>query len=686
MLNKLAILIITYKTHDLTEKLVNQLNSYDTNLFDLTVFDNSDFNMGFDQAVIKWLKEQKEKDYAGYWLINNDISLDLNQDYLNKFLEYIKYDNELGIISTKVIDTQPYGMPQKLDLTEPMLVKYIDFQSTVLTKYFIDKFNFDNADYFFGGLDFDSCIFADKNNLKMLIDYRYSVNHKYHKSFEQNEPLEDLKHHINKYNLDIDVNQGFSVLNGYVITANLIKRYPDILERPQPTDLEKCTSLKQEYMNNAVISYITSEFNYGISLYGGNTYDQSRKYFQRAVCAGSQEAIGYLVGTGNYTYDFESVSKTLAPYVDRKTYEAARASYEYARAQETHFTINKNNSKLYVFYVRPDAGHTWDAGHTEEGIGGSEIAVINLAKELVKAGQTVAVFNNCHTPGIYDGVYWNTLDTFDMYEKLNDIDVLVVSRYPEFRFVNPKTQVYYWAHDLNYYQRITPANWQYFDKFLVLSRYHYRFFSNAYPWIPKDTFEILPNGLDLKRFEQKIRRNPKKLIYSSNPDRGLTVLFDVFEELHKWDSELELHVFGYYPDNIRKHPKYWREIPGVIYRGYHKQYELAAEYLSSKLWLYPCTWLETFCITAIEAQAAGTPSVVSEWGPLRDRVGNAGIVIEGFNKDEDHKQRFLEAIKKLLTDENLWNEYSKAGIEQVKHSTWANIAQRLMEISNKCRY
>ena len=199
-------------------------------------------------------------------------------------------------------------------------------------------------------------------------------------------------------------------------------------------------------------------------------------------------------------------------------------------------------------------------------------------------------------------------------------------------------------------------------------------------------FEILPNGLDLKRFEQKISRNPKKLIYSSNPDRGLVVLFDIFEELHKWDPELELHVFGYYPDNVRKHPKYWKEISGVIYRGYHKQYELAAEYLSSKLWLYPCTWLETFCITALEAQAAGTPCIVSEWGPLRERVGNAGLVIDGFNKDLDHKKRFTEAIKKLLTDEDLWNRYSLTGKEQVKHQTWSNSAKRLMEISNKCRY
>jgi glycosyltransferase involved in cell wall biosynthesis len=686
MLNKIAILIITYNTQDLTQKLVNQINIYNKNLFDLTIIDNSEKNIGFDQAVISWLKEKKSLDYAGYWLLNNDISIDINKNYIEKFLEYINYDSEIGLISTKVIDTQPYGMPQKLDNSVPMLTKYVDFQSAVLTRTFVNNFTFDNTDYFFGGLDFDACIFANNNNMKILIDYRYSVNHKYHQSFIDGGPIEDMKKHLNKFSIDIDSTLDFDSINSQLMTKTLIKRYPFILERPFDTDVDKCTSLKHEYMNEPLVDYGQAEFNTGLSLYGYSTFDQSKIYFKRAMCAGKEETLGYLIGVGNYTFNFEDIADVLSPYVDRKGYDSIRAAYEYSRAQADSFTKNIKEIKTYVFYVKPDAGHPWDSEHTEEGIGGSEIAVINLSKELAKAGQNVLVFNNCHTPGIYDGVFWNHIDAFDAYEKLNNIDVLIVSRWPEFRFVKPRTQVYYWAHDLNYYERITPSNWQYFDKFLVLSRYHYRFFSEAYPWIPKDRFDILANGLDLKRFNQNIRRNPKKLIYSSNPDRGLVVLFDIFEELHKWDPELELHVFGYYPDNIRKHPSYWREVPGVIYRGYHKQYELAAEYMSSKLWLYPCTWLETFCITALEAQAAGTPSVVSEWGPLRDRVGNAGIVIDGFNKDEDHKQRFVEAIKKLLTDEELWNKYSKAGIEQVKHSTWTNTAQRLMEISNKWRY
>jgi len=686
MLNKIAILIITYKTYELTEKLVNQLNYYNSDLYNLTIVDNSENNLGFDQTVIKWINEKKSEDYLGYWVINNDIELDLNQNYLQKFIEYIKLDDNIGLISTKITDELPYIIPQKFNFSVPMLVKYVDFQSSVITRHLINKLDFDNAFYFFGGLDLDVTTCALENNLDIVIDYRYTVHHKFHQSFNKKEPLEDLFLHLTKYNINIDKGLTFDEINGLLISDCLVKRYPKLLARPQNTILEKCTSYKQDLMNAHVLNYAEQRFIKGLSFYNNAAYEASKQYFKQAFCAGYTEAVSYLIGAANFTSNFTDIASFLNTYVDRNSYEIERQSYEYVKTQEEHFNITYNNQKTYVFYVKPDAGHQWDPLHTDVGVGGSEIAVINLSRELANLGQKVFVFNNCKQPGTYNNVVWDNIENFDVFEKNTHIDILIVSRLPEFRFIQPNAKVYFWAHDLNYYERITPSNWQYFDKFLVLSRYHYRFFSNAYPWIPKENFEILPNGVDLKRFESTVCRNNKKLIYSSNPDRGLVILFDIFEELHKWDPELELHVFGYYPDNVRKHPTYWRELPGVIYRGYHNQEDLAKEYLSSKLWLYPCTWLETYCITALEAQAAGTPAVVSDWGPLRDRVGNAGIVIEGFEKNLIHKNKFIEAVKLLLTDDKLWNEFSVNGRNQAMFSTWKNSALRLIEISNKCLY
>lgn len=680
MIDKLAILLITYHTQELTDNLVNQLNFYDKNLFDLTVIDNTHNNLGFDQVAVKWI--QKNPGYLGYWLLNNDCILNPKQNYIEKFIDWIKVDNKIGIISTKINDSEAGLIPQTSDRKIPSLVQYVDFQSSVLTKSFINKYDL-NIPYFFGGFDLDACIFANKNNFKILIDYTLEIKHLGGQSCKKQTPIEDLKFHVKTLNVGIEFTDdeiNFQKINEDLIVYGLSNRYEII------NNFDDCVKIKNEYFNSPAINYAEQNLKDANKLYGAGKYKEAMPLFKRAILAGNIESIPFFSTCIFNTYDYVEGAKFLSKYVDRTGYEIARQNYEFMVAQGDHYFTNVKEKYTIAMYVKPDAGHPWDPAHTDEGVGGSEIAVINMSKELVKLGHKVVIFNRCASPGIHDGATWMDLASFDEYEKSNHIDFLIVSRLPEFRFVNPKTKVLYWAHDLNYYERITPTNWQYFDKFLILSRYHYRFFSEAYPWIPTDFYDILPNGLDLTRFEQSVERNPKKLIYSSNPDRGLTILIDMFEKLHEWDPELELHVFGYYPENVRKHPKYWRDIPGLIYRGYHNQKDLAKEYMSSKLWLYPCTWLETFCITAIEAQAAGTPCIVSEWGPLRERIGNAGIVIDGFQKDLNHKEHFIQAVKDLLSNEDRWNEYSKKGIEQAKNFTWENSAKDLIKICKQCRY
>lgn len=75
---KLAILIINHETPEETKELIKHIHTYFIpDNFDLTVADNSKWytletadihnphNPGFDQTVIKWLKDVKGN-YAGY--------------------------------------------------------------------------------------------------------------------------------------------------------------------------------------------------------------------------------------------------------------------------------------------------------------------------------------------------------------------------------------------------------------------------------------------------------------------------------------------------------------------------------------------------------------------------------------------------------------------------------------------
>jgi glycosyltransferase involved in cell wall biosynthesis/GT2 family glycosyltransferase len=682
-MKKLAVVIVNYETPELIEKLVQQFSVLDQTLFDLYIIDNSkkyiskyatirhSINVGFDQAIAAWLNENKHLGYLGYWILNSDITLDLKFDYLRNFINLLEHDNTIGLLSTKVICKKPYKIAQEMvPDNDVWIAKYVDFQSTVLSRQLLQKLNIGSIPYFHGGLDLEINLKAEELGMRVVIDARSTVTHEGQVSWNALDANVTINDHMSRLGIQYTGKDDAVSKNEFLVVKGLSRFYPDIV------NVQGAINVKHRLFNTPLISYSKKEYNRSID----TVLPEGLDYLERAISAGNEEAEGiYLTTcvTNGLFQRYVDFSKNI-----KFNNSGVVGNDDYMRAQSAHYVNQRNPVKTIVFHIAPGPGHAWDAEHTEEGVGGSEIAAIQLTTELAKLGHRIYVFNYCKVPGIYNGVIWDSLDKFDVFEKTHAIDVLVVSRWPEFRFVNPKTRVYFWAHDLNYYNRINATNWQYFDKFLVLSKYHYRFFSSAYPFIPSSYFEIMSNGLDLTRFDQTVERNNKKLIYSSNPDRGVAVLIDMFEELHKWDPKLELHVFGYYPDNIRKSPTYWRDMPGLIYRGYTPQKELAAEYMSSKLWLYPCTWLETFCITAIEAQAAGTPAIASDWGCLRERVGNAGIVIDGLQKNEEHKNKFIKAVKLLLTDEDLWNKYSKAGKEQAKNFSWAKTAEHFIGITN----
>ncbi len=82
---------------------------------------------------------------------------------------------------------------------------------------------------------------------------------------------------------------------------------------------------------------------------------------------------------------------------------------------------------------------------------------------------------------------------------------------------------------------------------------------------------------------------------------------------------------------------------------------------------------EPFGLTLLEASATGLPIVATNDGGPNDIVRNCdnGILIDPMDNDSISK-----SIRKIITDDDLWETYSKNGILNVrKHYTWANHAQ-----------
>lgn len=112
---KLAVLIINYETPDYIDRLRKQFAVMDQSRFDLSIIDNSINNKtpyatktnvtnnGFDQTVLQWLQDNKDKPYCGYWLLNSDCEINVDEQIIEKYQLLLNYDSTIGLLGSRVI-------------------------------------------------------------------------------------------------------------------------------------------------------------------------------------------------------------------------------------------------------------------------------------------------------------------------------------------------------------------------------------------------------------------------------------------------------------------------------------------------------------------------------------------------------------------------------------------------------
>jgi glycosyltransferase involved in cell wall biosynthesis len=243
---------------------------------------------------------------------------------------------------------------------------------------------------------------------------------------------------------------------------------------------------------------------------------------------------------------------------------------------------------------------------------------------------------------------------------------------------------------------------------LAVSRYQQQALCNQSGFPIEKTF-ILGNGVQIADYEEKFERKPFRLIYTSAPYRGLTSLLPIFKSAKNFFPELELRVFsgmslydganryqGPHADLIQQikvhlreekdvyfHEKYSpsnESIPGIHFFPPILQKDLAKEYSQAKVFTYPANVPETFCITAIEAQAAGCPVLSSTLGALTESVGTGGICVAGEPGSPEFLETYLKALVNILGYPTRWNELSLNGSSRVKEQfTWKCIAQKFIK-------
>jgi glycosyltransferase involved in cell wall biosynthesis len=318
-----------------------------------------------------------------------------------------------------------------------------------------------------------------------------------------------------------------------------------------------------------------------------------------------------------------------------------------------------------VFYL----GRSFEAWNpetvAERGAGGSEIMAIELSRRLAARGHAVRVYADCEgLAGTFGGVEWRPQQAFETDRP--PADVLVAWRTPWIldRAAAQAGATVFAAHDAHYDEAITPARAAAVDRFFVLSAWHRELFAAKYPFIPGEKLHQTRNGIDPARFaalDGQVERHPHRALYTSSPDRGLELALAAMPRIRSRVPDAELHVYyGFLTLAARARERgdqgllarvaAWQRMleehrrHGVVFHDRVGPQALAAAMAGAGVWAYPCTFYETSCISAMEAQAAGLRVVTTALGALPETAAG-GVLLAPVGHDlESFLDRYAAAV------------------------------------------
>jgi len=115
----------------------------------------------------------------------------------------------------------------------------------------------------------------------------------------------------------------------------------------------------------------------------------------------------------------------------------------------------------------------------------------------------------------------------------------------------------------------------------------------------------------------------------------------------------------------------------VVFTGRIKFDELKNYYALCDVTVLPSTTsAEAFGLVLIEAKTYGKPVIGSDLPGVRDVVGQSGLIAKAGDSND-----LAEKIKKILTDESLYNNFSRNAIQEVKEKyNWDKHTQKLNDL------
>lgn len=194
------------------------------------------------------------------------------------------------------------------------------------------------------------------------------------------------------------------------------------------------------------------------------------------------------------------------------------------------------------------------------------------------------------------------------------------------------------------------------DYIVFVSYYQYQRFFENYRGMDTSKCYVIKNCIDPIEITSKDYSGKIKMIFHSEPYRGLDRLLMALNVLDQY-QDIELHVFGDLGVSSAWGiemglEKIIRELCAkdsrVILRGRTSNQEVRDFLKEAHIFAYPCTHEEVSCISLIEAMSAGLYCITNSYGALPE-TGIGLTKIYPFNVNADKEAHLLaKEIKKAI--------------------------------------
>ena len=328
--------------------------------------------------------------------------------------------------------------------------------------------------------------------------------------------------------------------------------------------------------------------------------------------------------------------------------------------------LPQKNNETILFYTG-FADSLWNLTYSKtNALGGSERAVIHLAKEFSKKYNVTIIGDVLDETINCNGNIISFIHRFKVENQSLHFKYIIVSRYVSFFTIFPKftsDRLFLMAHDTHFMnnlsgcnlnpEEIIESNLEKINGCVCLTKWHAEEYQRLYP---KLNYSVINNGIELDLFPKKYNKIKSSFIYTSGSIRGLKRLLELWREITNLFPDAILNIASYetFPKNNfdKELLETINSFDNVYHLGKLNQMKLYSLMDRSEFWLYPCSFRETSCITAMEMMMSEVICLYYPIAGLTDTMNGYGIQISEGNE--------IETLKNLTNTDQLLQSVKEA--------------------------